>query len=183
MKKLLKMAGILIGCLCLLTGCGDEAQKEPSDPTINVQLDYKVEPAGIHQYKVSGTTNLPDGTELMVSLDNRQIIGAKYGVSEDTRGDQLPDDLLLKIAGESFASSEKPAVKNGKFECLLHGDNLLPGEYDLSFTVPIWRVMKNEDVKKRLGEGNKNLAGEHVEDSGMEGEGKVYRNKTRIKLD
>lgn len=180
----------VLAAMLVFTGCGSNedkssAKKEsapPPDPTINVQFDYKIEPAGDHKYKVSGTTNLPDGIELMVTLDNRNQIVAQNGYPEDTPGDKLPDDLLIKLANTAYTGSDKPAVKNGKFESMFSGDNLKPGEYYLDFSTPIWRVMKNENAKQKLGEGCKYLEGKGVEDSGMKDGGKVFRIHEKVNL-
>lgn len=190
--KLIKaaLAFTALATMLVLAGCGSDNEKSsakkesapPPDPTINVQLDYKIEPEGGNQYKVSGTTNLPDGIELMVELDNRNQIVAQAGYPEDTAGDKLPDDLLIKIANTAYTGSDKPAVKNGKFESTFSGENLKPGEYYLTFSTPLWRIMKNEDVKKKLGEGCKYLEGKGVVDSDMKDGGKVIRIREKVNL-
>lgn len=140
----------------------EKAQPKQEDPTIHVQLDYKIEKLGEHKYKVSGTTNLPDGIELMLTLSNQYRIQAEMGIPADTPPEKMTDEQFKKLMDTGYRGSDKPAVVNGKFESTFTGDKLNPGEYELTFSTPMWKILKNEDVKKKLGENGKYLDGKGV---------------------
>jgi len=164
-------------CLLGFSGCGSdnkaEQPKTPSqtevqadskveDQIIDVQLDYTVEKIGEHKYKISGKTNLPDGIEIMLTLSNQDSIMVENGIPADTPSEKLTDDQFQMLNSLWYRGQDKPTVKNGSFSTIFGGDKLNPGEYTLSITTPMWKIMQNAEVKEKLGENGKNLTGKGV---------------------
>lgn len=158
-------------------------QPQQTDPTIHVQLDYTVEKIADHKYKISGTTNLPDGIELMLTLDDQDRIEVENGIPAGTSGDKLTDEQFAKLNKLWYRGQDKPTVSNGKFETTFGGETLNPGEYNLTFSTPMWKLMKDSAVKEKLGEGAKNLEGKGVVDAAIgNGNGKVIRLEEKVIL-
>lgn len=56
-----------------------------------VQLNYTIEKLAEHKYKVIGTTNLPNGTELSIDLDNYWIFRREVmGIPDEENYDMNP---------------------------------------------------------------------------------------------
>lgn len=82
---------------------------------------------------IEGTTNLPDGTELLVSLSRK---------------------------ASSYMAQDKLKVRDGKFKSVQFTDHfspLLPGKYVLELTGPITAV---QPVANALGENYSNFSGQ-----------------------
>ena len=81
---------------------------------------------------IEGTTNLPDGAELMVTLSRRE---------------------------SSYMAQDKLSVKNGRFKSSQFSNSsapLLPGKYTLEVTGPIAAV---QSVSRALGDNYSNYSG------------------------
>lgn len=168
-------AGVLAALMAssLFAGCGSDPKPEPpaqkqeqpkqaENSTIDVQINHKVEALGGGKYKVSCTTNLPDGMELMVTLSNQQSVRKQLGIGENEDTSKLSDDKFQKLNSMTFKAQDKVTVKDGKFEVTLGGEKLIPGDYDLEISSALTKLQKDENVKKRLGEKGENLSGKYV---------------------
>lgn len=129
---------------------------------IDVQLNYTVTNVG-GKYKVSCETNLPDGMELMVTLDNSDTVAAKYGIT--AKGEKLTDAEFKTLMDNSYNGQGTSKVENGKFEVTFSGDNLLPGEYKLTISSTLAKLQKDASVKEKLGNNGANLKGKYVVDT------------------
>lgn len=168
-------AGIMAALMAssLFAGCGSDPKPEPptqkqeqaENSTIDVQINHKVESLGGGKYKVSCTTNLPDGMELDVTLTNQWNIRKQLGIGENADANKLSYDKAQKLNLMTFTAQDKVTVKDGKFEVTLGGDKLIPGDYDLEISSALTKLQKDENVKKRLGEKGENLTGKNVTES------------------
>lgn len=120
-----------------------ELKEQP--PTSDIQpldkgvvLTFKVETNGTRKPKIVGETNLPDGTELGVSIDSTTV---KYN------------------AGSKFF------VRNGRFESETFSKNqndLEAGQYTAEVSMPIAQV-QTPAVRAVIGQNGENLKGSLVE--------------------
>ena len=103
----------------------------------DVILQLKVETNGTLKPKITGETNLPDGTELMISLSGKTV---------------------------KYDGQDKAKVQSGKFESSefsLDGKNLQAGQYDIDVVMPIPAV-QSPSVRAVIGEKGENLKGSLV---------------------
>jgi hypothetical protein len=142
---------ILLAILAAVTlgvvGCSNETTTQPAGQNvpqtlsrITVQLDAR---PNISDGKVSftGTTNLPDGTELLVTLGGRP----------------------------GYMAQMTTTVSGGKFNTATFSDNAGPiraGEYNVEVLMPIAGVQP-KDVQRIIGEDASNLEGELVKEGTM----------------
>lgn len=100
-----------------------------------VQFDYKVEKIGESKYKIIGNTNLPDGMQIMLTLNNRGVV--EMG---------------------AYTGQDKPVVKGGVFVSVFSGKNLVAGEYELSISSPD-NDLQSQSIQSILGQKGENLFG------------------------
>ena len=104
-----------------------------SSNDIDVQMSHQIEKISDKKYKVSGTTNLPEKTQLLITLSS-----------------------------DSYRGQGKCSVNNSKFEVVFSGEKLTPSDYDLQITMPIVRVQNNPEVAAKLGGHGEYLKGEYA---------------------
>ncbi len=99
----------------------------------SVSLVFQVVAAGNMGVKVVGTTNLPEGMELLSTLDGKTT---------------------------NFMGSSDLIVRNGRFESETFGSDkgLLPGQYVIEITSPM-SILQPDRVQALIGENGKNLKG------------------------
>jgi len=124
----------------------------PTGEPFTVTMNHSITKVGDNKYQIVGTTNLPDNAELIISLSN-----------------------------DNYRGSDKKIVAGGKFSATLSGQNLTPGEYDLSITMSIARNQKGVGVKERIGEFGENMQGEYVEKALTKDN--VVRYEKKVQLD
>lgn len=110
---------------------------ELADKNKDVTLEIKIETNGASKPKILGETNLPDGTELMISLSGKT---------------------------SNYNGQDKTKVQSGKFESSefsSDGKNLLSGQYDVDVTMPIPST-QSPSVRAVIGEKGENLKGSLV---------------------
>lgn len=108
-----------------------------SDKIINVDIKIKHEKTKEGFVKIIGNINLPNGTELMLTLVGKDI---KY---------RAQDKVIVNSS--SFVSDEFSNSKNA----------IKSGKYIINISTPTVNVME-ENVRKLLGEDGRNLYGEFV---------------------
>jgi len=100
----------------------------------DVILQFEIETNDALKPKITGETNLPDGTELMISLSGKTV---------------------------KYDGQDKAKVQSGKFESSefsLDGKNLQAGQYDVDVVMPIPAV-QSPSVRAVIGEKGENLKG------------------------
>lgn len=102
----------------------------------SVTLELKVFASSHMRVKVTGTTNLPEGMELLVSIEGRT---------------------------NNFMGSDNVNVRNGRFDSEVFGSNkgLLPGQYVVEITSPMSIIQPNH-VQNIIGENGKHLKGKVI---------------------
>lgn len=165
----------------LILGCGSSANnkqkpvekkpvkvetttKQPVKEIGDVQLTAKVENIGGGKYKVSGTTNLPDGYSLMIELSNQEeYMTQVMKLPPDTDTEKLSDKQIGELVNNSYRGATKYQVKNGKYEVTLSGTKLKPGNYNLVVSGAAMSVQPNkEKLKDILGAKGEKLKGKVV---------------------
>lgn len=143
-----------------------EEERRASLLEYGVRLDYTIEKVAEHKYKIVGTTNLPNGTELSVDLENYWIYRREVlGVPDEAEYIMSPSEQAYANRN-LFRGGKKVKVSNGSFEAIFSNPTkLLPGRYKISIISVIARLQPN-DVKKVFGEHGKNLFGAYVIDGG-----------------
>jgi len=121
-----------------------------------VYIDYVVEKLGNAKYQVSGTTNLPDGMQITVSLDSRSPVGAALGIPYDEGG--LTQGQFKELMANSYVGQSKLNVRDGKFATVFTGEKLKDGEYDLIISSASGNSQSNE-VQSIIGDRGANLFG------------------------
>lgn len=185
---MLKKVSVLLFLMVIsaVVGCGSSDDKSSSPPpaqttqkdaSIDVQMNYAITNLD-GKYKVACETNLPDGMELMVTLDNSDAVATKYGIT--AKGEKLTDAEFKTLMENSYKGQGTPKVENGKFEVTFSGDNLLPGEYELSISSPLAKLQQDSSVKDQLGANGANLKGKYVADA--PGGNKVIRLEEKVTL-
>jgi hypothetical protein len=115
-------------------------------------LDVVASPLS-HGARLSGTTNLPDGTELMLNLSRASV-----------------------------SAGDKVSVSSGKFAKDLYpkgGKPIPPGEYEVWIMTPLG-ALQPETVKAQLGENYQALTGPLLVKDEI---GRVIEYKSKIRLD
>ena len=126
-------------------------QKAKTDP---LRVQIKAQSDGAEQPMVSGTTNLPDGSSLMISIRRPQ---AKYFAQATT------------------------TVLNGAFTAgpfSARGAPVPPGEYEIDVTFPL-AFTQSPAVQEVVGRDNENLTGPLVVKSNL---GVTAELKTKVKV-
>lgn len=130
----------LLVILSLLLGC--------SAPKLEVKLDPKIERTDDNKVKVAFSTNLPDGTEVMI-----------------------------KISGKNgYVAQDKGKIEKGTFTSNLFSDGGKPlksGDFQYEITTPIVST-QSDSVQKIFGEKGSNLIGTYVKQDSSLGENIVY---------
>ena len=130
-----------IGCVCLAQEKKNEREKplnrKPLDGEVTIKLN--VTDLADHRVRIQGTTNLPTGTELMLSVDERAEGGFQGG-------------------------SKCSVLADGSFQSELFGpaNGLDEGAYVAQVLMPIPRVQPDH-VRKIIGENGEKLMGPLVE--------------------
>lgn len=102
-----------------------------------IEVTIDVEPRlSDGQVEFAGTTNLPDGT-----------------------------DLTITLSGSDYHSEMKTIVSNGSFSSIkkfgFEGKSLSAGTYTVVVTMPS-PLLQNEDIQKRIGKHGEMLTGQYV---------------------
>ncbi len=111
---------------------------ESNDKTIDVVLNMNPELTEEKKLKVSGETNLPNETKLLISIDGKTT---------------------------NYKGQDTAIVKDGKFESnefSSQGKGLESGQYNLEVTMPIAST-QSQSVRNIIGEKGENLKGSLVE--------------------
>ena len=182
-KKSITIAAILLLALCnLTTGCSDDkkvenansqkaeqkqTEKEIIIEPIDVKIEYVVEKTDGGKYRVSGTTNLPDNTEVMISLSNVRMVEDSLGI-DSKQPDKMTDAQFKKLHESSYKGGSNVKIKDGKFSVPFSGKNLAPGQYDLSISMSS-TAQTDETVKKLIGNKGENLTGKFVKTTSSTG--------------
>lgn len=182
-KKTITFVTILMIALCYLTaGCTDDKKveknnvqkteqkqvaKEDKIGPIDVKIDYVVEKIDEGKYKVSGTTNLPDNTDVMIKLSNVQIVEESLGIDPE-QPENMSDAQFKKVHEGSYQGGSNAKVRSGKFSIIFSGKNLSSGQYDLSLSVSS-TAQTDEAVKKLIGDKGENLTGKLVKTTSSTG--------------
>ncbi|MBQ4403169.1 MAG: hypothetical protein II857_02045 [Selenomonadaceae bacterium] len=149
-----------------------EDERRASLLEYGVQLNYTIEKVAEHKYKVVGTTNLPDGMEIMVSLSNRYLFRTQVMGISDEEIDNITPSELAYLLDNTFAGDEKPKIKNGTFEVIYSNPKkLMPGEYELRISSPL-NSLQPKNIQAILGERGSNLFGTGVIEEETFGGGK-----------
>ena len=139
MKKIviIVLTVLLAAVMC---SCGDNAEKSSG---IDVSIKAKTtNDSGTPKFTV--TSNLPDNTELLITLEKADYTGQTKLKLKDG-----------KAVTEAFSD-------NGK---------ALSGDYTLKVVVPVAKVQP-KSVQETIGEKGENLKGDCVKESEIEGMGK-----------
>lgn len=173
MKSLQKLMLCLavVACSVATVGCGESdepvqqvSQDAQSPGAINVQLDYQLTRAD-SSYVLAGTTNLPDGTELIASIEENADSGQ-----------------LLDVGKVWHSASKQATVKDGKFSAKFSTSSLPPGKYKMLLGTIPWKDMRSTFAKERLGKNGENLFGNNIVDSDS-GNGKMLHIEAEVSLD
>lgn len=121
-----------------------------------VYIDYVVEKLSNAKYQVSGTTNLPDGMQIMVSLDSRSPVGEALGIPYDEGG--LTQGQFKELMANSYVGQSKLNVRDGKFATVFTGEKLTSGEYEVIISSPMNSIQSTE-IQSILGDKGTNLFG------------------------
>jgi hypothetical protein len=117
------MRRISVAFIVLFFHCGVAAALEP---TFKINVETPPRPV------VNGQTNLPDGTELIISINRKET-------------DYLAQDKV-EVAGGKFTTQEFSE----------HGSDLSPGTYSVEVLMP---VQSNESVLSIIGKDGEKLTG------------------------
>ncbi|MGG3152448.1 hypothetical protein ABER99_21340 [Paenibacillus glucanolyticus] len=125
---------LLSAILLVISGCSSKEDLVASNITINISVkeEFDVD----NRLKFSGTTNLPNDMELILSVSGE----------------------------EGYSSQTKVYITNGLFESewfTNKGEGLSPGSYNLRLSSPTANVQP-ESVQDLIGEQGANLTGEYV---------------------
>jgi len=159
---LTSMLSIGLSLAACSDGAGNSAQsptQAPVNPTSimseNVRLNAKVTSADKGRLLVSGETNLPDQTSLLVTLSNEAV---------------------------GYSAQDKATVNDGRFSAgpfSQQSRGLEAGHYTAEIVMPIPRVQPNE-VQSVIGDVGQHLTGDLVQDSSVGG--KVVKHSLSYKL-
>ena len=116
-------------------------------------------------YVLAGTTNLPDGTELIASIEENADSGQ-----------------LLDVGKVWHSASKQATVKGGKFTTKFSTSSLPPGKYKMLLSTIPWKDMKSTFAKERIGENGENLFGDNIVDSDSSN-GKMLHIEAEVSLD
>ena len=144
-----------------------EEERRASLLGYGVQLNYAIEKLAEHKYKVVGTTNLPNGTELSIDLDNYWIYRREVlGVPDEA--DYVMTSSEQEYANQNlFRGTEKLKIKNGMFEATFSDfKKLNRGRYELSI-ISMATSLQPKNVQEIFGEHGKNLFGAYIVDAGV----------------
>lgn len=178
-------AGILAALMAtsVFAGCGDENKATTSQPQkqeqkaeapskIDVTLDPQVKHEG-NNVVLEATTNLPDGTEVTLTLTNRYTKLVEMGYDENFEPGKLPEDKAAVWKNTTYNFSQKVAVTNGKLTTkAFPADQLKPGKAELSATM-VLPSLQPEDVKAKIGARGENLTGSLFKNNNVAVEKKV----------
>lgn len=143
-----------------------EEERHASLLEYGVQLDYTIEKVDEHKYKVVGTTNLPNGTEISIDLDNYWIYRREVLGVPDEEDYTMNSSEREYVNQNVFQGNKKLKIKNGTFEATFNNSKKLnPGRYELSI-ISVIASLQSKDVKEIFGEHGKNLFGAYVVDGG-----------------
>lgn len=106
---------------------------QPTGEAFTVEIGHTITKVGDHKYQIDGTTNLPDNAELIIGLRSPE-----------------------------YSGSSKQIVSDGQFSTVLSGENLNPGDYDLSISMSVAKFQKGAGVVERIGAKGENMQGEYV---------------------
>jgi hypothetical protein len=120
-----------------LTASNAPSEKQTTVIDSDVEIEISVSETSNRQIKVAGHTNLPDGTEFLISLDNQAV---------------------------GFGAQDKAIVKNGKFSSVPMGPEagLKDGEYLIEVLMPL-PFTQSEKVQRIIGDKGEYLTGPLVE--------------------
>lgn len=124
----------------LILGCGSSANNK-QQPSANksaqtqttktkelgdIQLTAKIENIGGGKVKVSGTTNLPDGYNLMIQLSNKEdyMVNVMKLPPNSDKERKLSHKQFTELEKNSYNGSSKKYVKDGKYEVTFSGETL-----------------------------------------------------------
>lgn len=115
---------------------------ESGDESVDVELNVNPELTEGNKLKVLGETNLPNETELLISVESKTT---------------------------NYKAQDKAIVKDGKFqssEFSSRVESLEAGQYSLDVTMPIPST-QSESVRKSIGEKGENLKGSLIENGDL----------------
>ena len=141
------------------------------DDLINngVILNYTIQKTDANKYLVSGETNLPDNTQLVISLSNRRLYRENVmGISDDAV-DTMESWELAQLLQNTFSADSKVKVYQGKFSALFGSGKaqIAEGEYELGIA-SLTYSLQYRNVQEQLGKNGANLFGYGVYDDGVE---------------
>lgn len=156
MKKLsfLLVIGLMLGACSEEEATEPIEQEEVAEETADVEMDATAEVSD-GKVTILGTTNLPDGGELMFTVANPET---------------------------DYRAQSKNIIENGEFSSDTfsdQGEALTPGEYSVAITLSIASTQSDEFVEQ-TGEDYENLSGDLVEDSDL---GKTVRYETEFTIE
>lgn len=168
-KKYTLFMILVIVCTFAFVGCSDnsvedsnntEQQEETiSNKKIEVKLDVSAD-TNNGKPIINGETNLPDGSELMISI---RTIATKEELAELGFSEDEMEETRYTTHGQ-----DKAIVKDGKFTSSTfskQGEKYDPNEYMVSVSMSLARL-QDESVQKIIGSDGENMTGENVvEDS------------------
>lgn len=170
MKNLRKKL-ISLGCVVLLTGglvaCSSNDSEEPksdnkeqvetSDEKFEVKLDVVADTNNGNPI-ISGETNLPDGAELMITI---QTVATREELEELGFTEEEMQETRYTTHGQ-----DKQIVKDGKFTSATfskQGEKYDPNEYIVSVSMSLPQF-QDESVQEVVGLKGENMTGSVVEE-------------------
>lgn len=153
-----------VGCSNKSESTDDIEQKEEetiSNEKFEVKLDVF---ADVNNGKpiISGETNLPDGAELMITINT---IATKEELAELGLSDEEMKETRYTTHGQDHV-----IVKDGKFTSSTftkQGEKYEPNEYMVSVSMSIAQL-QDESVQKIIGVNGENMTGDNVVESSID---------------
>ena len=178
-------AGVLAALMAtsIFAGCGDsnkatssQPQKQEQKAEVPSKIDVTLDPQVKHEGNnviLEATTNLPEGTEVTLTLTNRYTKLVEMGYDENFEPSKLPEDKAKEWENTTYNFSQKVAVTNGKLTTkAFPADKLKPGKAELSAIMVLPRL-QSDDVKAKIGADGENLTGSLFKNHNVEVEKKI----------
>lgn len=167
---------LVIICTLAFVGCSDNSVEDSNDTAQQKQSDENQQDETISNEKfevkldvfadtnngkpiISGETNLPDGSELMISITT---IATKEELAELGLSEEEMEETRYTTHGQ-----DKVIVKDGKFTSETfskQGEKYDPNEYIVSVSMSLAQL-QDESVQKIIGSNGENMTGDNVVES------------------
>ncbi len=177
------MCLLFVSCLvftCLGCGSDKKASEQPPVKKEKQQIEINITAGSFNNGKVpvDVSTNIIDGAELMVTLENDFIWREEHGIDANK---ELNEEQFKQSLAETYRGSGKKTVQNGKVHCEFSGDKLEPGTYDITVSMSIPKLQKDKKVPALYGDNGENLADGPCVRAGTSG-GKSISKTVRVEI-